>query len=185
MQNNKYSRPITATLIVIAVILSIIYLNSFNIALMRAGISKKSMEYLDIGIDDNGNDYVVLYDRDLEGTIKLVLLTKSDLGIWKKTREDSGPNSDSDFVCMRWMRFASMVSYDFNSSVDHEYMIHEVYAGNNANRKIDIPPQILPDNVTVNVIQARNSYALHFVTYGDMDDLNIDIEDLLKRAGCI
>ncbi|RRD94228.1 hypothetical protein EII17_08945 [Clostridiales bacterium COT073_COT-073] len=159
------------------------YHNSYRIALSRAGFSEDSITYVDTGIDDNGNEYRVVFQY--ENMIKFLRLTKDKYGIWKVT-EVCVPNSKAQYIAMGWMRMAGIRRYDVKGESDIEFEMHMMYGGNTATKQIEIPAEILPSNVSVNVFQAETAYVLHFVTYGKPGTLNqIDIPHLLEQTGCI
>jgi hypothetical protein len=106
--------------------------------------------------------------------------------VWHITDEVIGPDAEADYITMGWMRFASMRRYDVTDQTVMDSEVHRVYGGNNATKQIEIPMDLIPPNVSVNVFQAGAVYVIHFVSYGDADSLNqIDMIDLLKQTDCI
>ena len=171
--------------LILSVIL-IVYHNSYSIALIKAGLSKDSINYIDTGIDDNGNEYRVVFQYVPENMVKIVHLTKDNSGIWKVTEEASGPDSEPEYVTMGWMRFASISRYDVNDQARLDSEVHKVYGGNNAAKQIEIPMDLLPPNVSVNVYQSGTMYVIHFVGYGNAEFLDqFHFSHLLDQMDCI
>ena len=171
-------------LIILIVVLPIFYCNSFEIALNKAGLNENAINFIDAGIDNNGNDYRVVFQYMTNNTVKILLLTKSEFGIWHVTEETSGPEEDAEYIIMGWMRFASIRRYDVSGQPRMDYEVHKVYGGMNATKQILIPKDSLPKNVSVNVFQAGTAYVIHFISYGDAEILNqIDFSKLIKQAG--
>jgi hypothetical protein len=170
----------------ILIVVIVVYHNSYSIALKKAGFSQRSISYIDTGIDDNGNDYRVVFRYDTDNMVRIALLTKDNWGVWHITDEVIGPDAEADYITMGWMRFASMRRYDVTDQTVMDSEVHKVYGGNNATKQIEIPMDLIPPNVSVNVFQAGSVYVIHFVSYGDADSLNqIDMIDLLKQTDCI
>ena len=177
---------IVTLLILILVAGLIVYHNSYSIALKKAGLSEASINYIDSGINDNGSEYRAVFQYMPENTVKCALLTKDKLGIWKITEEEHGPDSSSHYVSVGWMRFASIRRYAVSDQAKIDSEVHKVYGGNNAIKQIEIPYDLLPTNVSVNVFQAGASYVIHFVAYGEAETLNqIDVSYLLKQTNSI
>ena len=173
-------------LALILLVLIVVYKNSFKIALGNAGVGELYIEYIDTGFDNNGNEYRVVFQYMSDNTVKIVHLTKNDFGVWHVTDETHGPVSDAAYVMMGWMRTASMRRHEVNDPVVFDSEVHHVYGGNNAIKQIEIPLDLLPPNVTVNVFQAGSQYVIHFVSYGGSEPLQqINILDLLNETRSI
>ena len=167
-------------------VLIVVYKNSFKIALGKAGVGEQYIQYIDTGFDNNGNEYRVVFQFMSDNTVKIVHLTKADFGVWHVTDEAHGPVSDAAYVMMGWMRTASMRRHEVNDPVVFDWEVHNVYGGNNAIKQIEIPLELLPPNVTVNVFQAGSQYVIHFVSYGGSEPLQqINILDLLNETRSI
>lgn len=186
MKKSSFVYLMVSLLMLILVAGLIVYHNSYSIALKKAGLSKSSINYIDSGINDNGNEYRVVFQYMPENTVKCALLTKDKLGIWKITEEEYGPTSDSNYLNMGWMRFASIRRYAVNDQTAINSEVHQVYGGNNAINQIEIPYDLLPANVCVDVFQAGAVYLIHFVAYGDAETLNqINVSYLLEQTNSI
>lgn len=175
-----------ALLLLIFAVTLVAYHNSYTIALNKAGLSTKSMNYVDTGIDDNGNEYRVVFQFLPENTVKIVFLTKDDFGIWRVTEEASGSEAEAEYITMAWMRFASIRRFDVNDQVRFDCEVHKVYGGNNASEQIEIPMELLPSNVSVNIFQSGNTYVIHFVGYGNNETLEqFYFTDILEKLDCL
>ena len=173
---NRFKKCVLLFLALFVIAALAVYHNSFSIALCGAGLRERSAEYVDIGIDDNGNDYKIVFGCLPDDTVKFVHLTKDGLGVWHITEEASGQDP-----AMGWMRFAGVRRYDAGDPTSSDCEVHTVYGGNHATKRITIPTEQLPPNVAVNVIQSGAAYAIHFVTYGAAETLNqINIAELLQ-----
>lgn len=173
-------------LALIVLVLIGVYRNSFKIALGKAGVGEQYIQYIDTGFDNNGNEYRVVFQYMPDNTVKIVHLTKNDFGVWHIQDETHGPVSDAAYVMMGWMRTASIRRHEVNDPVVFDWEVHKVYGGNNARKQIEIPLELLPPNVTVNVFQAGSQYVIHFVSYGGSEPLQqINILDLLNETRSI
>ncbi len=186
MKNRTIVSFLLLLLALIFITFLIVYHNSFRISLSKAGVSEKYIQYIHTGINDSGNEYRVVFQSLSDNSVKVLLLTKNNIGIWQVTDEVVGPNSNSEHTTMGWMRFASFRRFDVEDQVRLDSEVHKVYVGKNAIKQIEIPLDLLPPNVSANVFQAGPVYVIHFVSYGEADALNgIDIFDLLRQTDCI
>ena len=173
-------------IILIIVALALMYLNSYSIALMKNGFDSPRTSIIDIGIDDNGKEYRVIKSYDDQQNVKLAYLVKNKVGLWNMAIVSDTPSIETGFVKIGWMRVASIKRYGISDDTPVEFEIHAVYCGNNATKLIEIEPEELPPNVTVNVQQAGKAYTLHFIAFGEGDELsNIDVYQLLQNSGCV
>lgn len=162
------------------------YHNSYSIALHKAGLSEKFIEYVDIGIDDNGNEYRVVFEYMPESTLKIVFLSKDDFGIWRVIEELSSLEDETEYIIMAWMRFSSIRRFEVNDQVIFDREVHKVYVGNNASKQIEIPMELLPTNVSVNVFQSGTMYVIHFIGYGGNEIFDqFYFDDLLEQSNFI
>ena len=164
------------------------YQNSFQIALDLKGMNGSYIQYIDVGIDDNGSEYRTVFQVMPEETVKLCRLTRNRLGIWRVADLVSGPEAGTEqaYIEMGWTRFSSFRQYSAQEEAQIDAEVHRAYAGRNAVRQIEIPLELLPPNVAVNVFQAGPCYVLHFVSYGEEDALDrIDITALLEETDSI
>lgn len=181
MRKRTFGLLLLLLLALILITFLIVYHNSFRIALSESGLNENDIQYIHTGIDDNGSEYRVVFQYMPDRMVKILLLTKNNIGLWHVTDEVFGPNSDTEYITMGWMRFASIRRYDVEDRTRFDSEVHKVYAGRNAKKQIEIPLDLLPPNVSANVFQAGDVYVIHFVSYGEMDTLNtIDVMDLLR-----
>lgn len=172
--------------IIFIIVIGIVYLNNYKITLSKAGLSEGLINYVDVGLDDNGNEYRIAFQYMPENEVKFVHLVKDKYGVWKVTDDVSGPDSNSQFVSMGWMRTASIGRYDVEGQTNIEFEVHALYGGNNASKQIKIPLELLPPNVSVNVFQAGEMYVIHFISFGSADTLTqINIPHLLEQTDSI
>lgn len=166
-----------------------LYSNGFGIALKIAGFSKDFVQYVDWGINENGNEYRVLFQYMPGYLIKMAHLEKGMFGIWKVLEEASGPQEQSESVTIGWMRIAGLIRYGYGleSQIKAEFEVHHMIGGNNAIRVIELPKELLPPNVIAKVFQKGRSYVVHLVSYGeDAGILNeVHLVELLEQQGCI
>ena len=72
--------------------------------------------------------------------------------------------------------------------VDFVQEWHFAYCGNNAVAKIDLQTGQIPENVTVNIQQAGNTYWIHAISFADsyvINDFNNNLIQILETNGCI
>lgn len=168
----------------------IVYHNSFRIALWKSGVEVNSIDYIDIGINDSGNEYRVVFKSNiLDNTVKVLLLTKNSFGVWHVTYGVSAPDPDTgdEDTTMGWMRFSGMRAYGAEHPLSLDREEHIVYVGNNAKKLIEIPFELLPSNVSVDVFQAEAVYVIHLLSYDiEPDTLNkFHMMDLLRQTDSI
>jgi len=187
MKKHIWGRFLLVFLVLVFIAILIIYHSSFKIALSKADVKERNVNYIDTGIDDNGHEYRVVFHYTHDNMVKILLLTKDSLGIWHVTDEAVGPDSaDTGYVTMGWMRFASIRRYDVNDQARFDSEVHKVYGGNSATKQIEIPLDLLPPNVSANVFQSGTMYVIHFVSYGDADTLDqFYFSDFLDKIDCI
>lgn len=166
------------------IVLSVLYFNSYGIALNKAGIQSKDPVIVDSGINNNGNQYRVVAEYST-GDAHIAYLVKNSVGIWHVERT-SETQTSTGFAELSWDNVASIRRYTVSDSSVVEFENHRLYCGNNAIKRIAISEGDIPYNVTVNIHQAGNAYMLHFVAFGSGETLNeIDCDSLLKNAGCV
>lgn len=168
-------------------VIQLLFINSFSIVLWRNGISKKDINVIDIGIDDNGLQFCVVKSSDLDKNIKLVYMTKKENRIWKADYILDRPSEETGLLEMRWTRVASVRRYSIEDDIPIEYETHLLYSGSNALKKIKLSDLgQLPDNVTVNIHQSEAEFTIHIIGYGDYTMLSdVHISESIKETGCI
>ncbi len=165
----------------VSTVLLFVYFNSYSIALSKIGLSKNSVVNVDVGLDDNGNEYRIVFQYLPNNALKFAHLAKNTYGIWTVTEEAHGPDSPSQYISMGWMRIAGMRRYAMEDP-NVEFEVHNMYGGMNAIEQVKVPVDLLPSNVTVNVFQAGELYVIHFIAYGNAEALNqIDFPQFLEQ----
>jgi hypothetical protein len=86
---------------------------------------------------------------------------------------------------MGWMESGGIRKYDISTENISNFGWHLFYAGNNALKLIEIPPDMIPRNVTVKISQSGSSYELHVISYSDEAINEIDIPEILLSNGFI
>lgn len=185
---NKRKNTIILLISLILIIFCIVfaYHNSYDIALRKEGLSRDRINYIDTGIDDNGNEFRAVFQYDRDDSVRMLMLTKNRFGIWNVTNEMTSHDSEAHRCSMGWMRVASIGRFGVGDQSNIAFEVHAVYGGNDAIKLVDIPAEQLPPNVTVNVFQSGTMYVIHFTSCGAADTLNqVDAFNLLEQIGCI
>ena len=175
---------IACIVLALAAVAAVLSLNSFRIALRSAGFPSKGWVILDMGIDNNGNEYRVAVDYLNDSDAHMAYLSKGFGGFWRVEYSADTPASETGMVALGWMRVAGIKRFTVGDESCVEFEVHEAYCGKNAVKQIQIPPELLPPNVTVNILQGGSSFVIQFVSFGDAQ-MEIDAYEILKAAGCI
>lgn len=166
------------------VIMAILYFNSFNLSLAINKLSVKNQSELFAGVNDNDHMFKIIITTKDNSDI-LACVEKNSFGIWNITHQ-SQPSDGDDIISIPWLKTAGFRQFQGNDEMVFETEWHHLYYGKNALAPIDIDYETLPLNVTLNVQQTNETYLLHFVSYGDPDNLNqLDVTKMLKEIGCI
>ena len=186
MTVNKKSVNNTEVLAIVAIILiilSILWLNSFRLALMCSGFGTEEIIYIYSGIDDNGHETCVIAKKNQEQYEKIGLFTKNAIGIWKESY--SAEKTNEGIISFSWMRISGLKAYKM-TDIQTEWENHIVYLGNNAVNPIPDLNGFFPENTVVSVDQSQNVYRIHIVCYGDaIQTFEIDICELLRQLNTI
>ncbi|MBQ9910334.1 MAG: hypothetical protein IJM50_02435 [Lachnospiraceae bacterium] len=154
---------------------------SYDRALRKAGMSRLGHGgYLvHYGKDAEDNDYLVRFAPEaiLENgqVMTIALFLNRPFWGWRLERR----------VVSRLGDTSVMLTYGRPSNAEYYgYEKHVIYAGNNAVSEIESLTDVLPPNVTVDIISYPGSayYCLHFMSY---DDYEIAPESLLRQKGYI
>lgn len=176
---------IVIVLILLIVVFQVVRANSYALAWRSVGIQSEPFVIYD-GKNNNGQEFKVVVEYAVRENGPLVYLEKGRTGFWKAMVVDEKPSDKTGMLTWGWTRVAGGRRYSAMDEHVVEWEIHRVYSGNNAIKRIEIPAQLLPANVTVNIHQAGSAYILHFITYGKGEELNaINAYELLLQAGCV
>lgn len=176
---------IIAVIVLLIAALGALWFNSYSIVLWRNGFHNASVSIIDAGLDANGDEYRVVQGNDIDLNVRLAYMTKGIMGTWKVWYVEDTPSAETGMVRISWTMPAGFQRFRVGDDTTFEYESHLVYCGDNANKKIEIPAELLPPNVTVSIQQGGTSYTLHFITFGDEGFNDLDVYDLLKKSGCI
>lgn len=176
---------IIVTFLLVSSIIIILFINSYSIALFRAGIKPENLSSIHTYVESNGREYRILLNKDANKNITFVQMVKKPIGLWSVEYSMDTMSSKTGLATYGWMRPAGVKSFSMVNPV-FEYEVHQIYYGQNAIKLIEISQEQLPDNVTVHIQQAGPEYTIHFMAYGDADILSkIGVYNLLVSTGCI
>lgn len=87
MRKRTFGLLLLLLLALILITFLIVYHNSFRIALSESGLNENDIQYIHTGIDDNGSEYRVVFQYMPDRMVKILLLTKNNIGLWHVTDE--------------------------------------------------------------------------------------------------
>lgn len=171
--------------VISAIIVSLFYINSYDSALKKAGLNPHAVTILDVGIDDNGNEYRVVMQHTDDRDVQFAHLCRENAGLWTVCQVPL--DVEDELLEMKWMRVAGMKRFSLQDNYVVQWETHAVYGGNNAIKRIDLPSELLPPNVTLSIHQAGASYVLHFIYFGEDNTTfnDFDVEALLLQTNSI
>ncbi len=156
---------------------------------LRLGSFSEDAEILDCGRDSNGDEYRVVMEYNQNEAPGLALLTRNPVGTWEITKA-SHPSVVTLHPSIGWLCVGGMARFAADGEAKLITESHKVYSGNDAVKLIEIPKQMLPSNIAVEVRQAGSAYVLHLITYlstaEETEQWNeLDILTKLEEAGYI
>ena len=138
-----------------------------------------------MGINDNGQEYRVVADWASEDYDKLAYMVKGFAGFWKIVEISDEYDAETGLMSLEWSNLSGAKRYSVGDANFLEYKVQELYCGNNANKEIEIPLELLPEGVTVNINQGGSDYLIHFIKYGDSEAIDLNCYELLKSLGYV
>ena len=158
---------------------------SENIALAYAGVDTKKMmqPIIELGVMDDV-PYKVLRATTNNDEPVILRLTKK-LGFWQIDRLEKVRKGQT-YAAHGW---AITAGFQKNSDEDR-YLFnkewHYVCTGNDAQKQIEIPNELIPENTTINIQQSGEFYLIHVVSFGDPEHFQqLNIPAYLKENGFI
>ncbi|SFQ47435.1 hypothetical protein [Caldicoprobacter faecalis] len=173
------------------IVFNIFRINSFSLAIKKAGFNPHDIIPLESDFDANGNEIKIIKTSSNRQEIVLVYMVKNKMGFWSvgywsPYQYPDEESQETQPVCIGWMKPAGVKWYYINGNKTFETEWHLLYYGNNAIKLIEFLPDQIPDNVAVNIQQAGNEYSIHLIHFGAPDVLNnINMRSILLEAKCI
>jgi len=175
---------IAVAVVVLLVAFFILQACSLNMALRSAGISTNiAFMPVELDMEEDRQVKVIVSETD-DGEIAVVRLQKNALGFWRIiSRKESGENLTVPGVA--WVKHARIRSFGtVNNTDNYQREMHFVYAGNNAQKLIEILPEQIPANTTVNIQQHDELYMIHVITFAT-ESFEFNAYEVLVENGCI
>ena len=172
--------------VVLAAIFLLVRGNSLSLALRQVELDPGSLHVIHRGWDANGQEYQVLQTANSTGSLALVRCSRNVPGFWRV--EDCNPVKDGErnYAQIGWMESGGVKRFIHTESPVFETEWHFAYSGNNALKLIELAPEQIPDNVTVNIQQAGALYWIYVISFAEPDVLNqFDVIGILRENGCI
>ena len=171
----------------LAVVLLLIWANSFSIAMHSVGLLPNESTYSEYLADDDGRLLQVVQSKNGDGQVGLALLRRDAFGIWHVLDSDISDGALSMarvvwYMGSVWQKF----DYPFGEEIQN-YEWHYIYSADNATDIVRFLPEQIPDGAIVKIRQAGSLYWIHIVSY-DTDSSGMfpyKIEEILKNNGCI
>ena len=160
--------------------------NSLTLALISAGIDTdqpiRNVEELAILSD---REFKVIQGTTKDGKLALVQLLKDVTGRWtvmsiqtEQTKGQASVASSAWFTDAGTQRFAATDVPEFYCEW------HCAVCGNDAQKWINIPPEDIPDNLTINIQQIGGFYLIHMISF-EPEPINFDLVRYLAENGYI
>lgn len=181
----KTKRLIIKLAVLLAIVAVLFVLSFIGYQHALRGVKTKNAILLDSGVDSNDLEYRVVLERKNDVGVRIAYQNKNAWGIWKDRNVEDRTFAQVGLVAMGWANVAGFKRFAVDDTHPVEFETHIVYCGNNAVKQISIPPDMLPDNLTVNIQQCGSFYILHFITFGDSESTRFDPNELLMAEGCI
>ena len=176
----KYKKVILCVTAICVVLVILFILASFSedIALARAGVDTgKTMRYIvELGIMDDV-PYKVLQANSKNNDLVILRLTKNKLGFWQ-TEQLEKTREGQTYAEHAWMIDAGLQRFSVQDVPEFNREWHYVCTGNNAQKRIEIPNEQVPENTTINIQQSGGFYLIHVVSFADPEyyqQLNIPL----------
>jgi|LGVF01.2.fsa_nt_gb hypothetical protein len=161
--------------IIIMGIILVLVLRTFSlkIALITQGYDIRFTETIEYSLDYKNNEMTVLRTKSDQSDIVLVMLTKNKFGFWSLESCDES-SSTNQIISLGWFEPAEVRVFGMNNyTLQHE--IHTIYAGNNAQKLIELDDGQLPENVLLSINQSNEKYTIYVTRYigsGESNDFN-------------
>ena len=159
---------------------------SEDIALARAGVDtgKTIRPIIELGIMDDV-PYKVLQASTKNGDPIILRLTKNKLGFWQTDRLEETREGQT-YAEHAWMIDAGLRRFSVQDVTEFNDEWHYVCTGNDAQKRIEIPNELVPENTTINIQQSGGFYLIHVVSFGDPQYFQqLNIPTYLKENGFI
>jgi len=173
------------------IVFNIFRINSFSLAIKKAGFNPYDVIPLESDFDANGNEIKIIKTSSNKQEMALVYMVKNKMGFWSvgywsPHQHPNGESQETQPVCISWMKPAGIKWYGTDENITSAFEWHLLYYGNNAIKLIEFPPGQIPENVAVDIQQAHNEYIIHLIHFGAPDVLNnINMRSILLEAKCI
>ncbi len=146
--------------------------NSYADVLRAAGLEEGKYEIVDSGTDSDGNPYRVLVRQfGDQYEARAAYLTQVN-DCWQLDKLVDQPLELNGWLEMSWSNVVKMELSGVDGTSYEQYEVHKVFCGKNAYQTIEIPAEMLPSNVTVQILQIDEYYMLHFISYGGENALD-------------
>lgn len=186
--NKKYKTLALIIILLVIVVFFIIRANSFVFALKNEGLTTGDIHTVEEhDYDANGREFKVVQTTSKSGELALALLTKNQFGFWSVTQCDvATADKQRDSVRIGWIQDGGAKRFTHTENAIFEQEWHLAYCGANAIKRIEIFPEQMPANVTVNIQQDGELYWIHVISFAEGEVLNdFDLMTILEENGCI
>ena len=157
-------------LLLLLVAFFVVRSNSLTIALKRADLQTSDVTHVvKLAAEENAPACCILQTRTANGRIALVRAVKGKLGFWSLEDIDIS-QSNRPYATTGCIHPAGLHRSETLSVPYSVWEFHTVYAGDNALRKIELPPELIPENTTVNIQQNGSFYLIHAVSTTEKAD---------------
>lgn len=177
-------RTIITVSILLAVVAVLIVLSpiSYRIALRKLESSPGQETFLSREEASDGAFRIVAQHCD--GQVRGAWLNKGFAGVWYSIADINTANSADGTESLAWLTYNGSQFFGDGKELESTFGAHLLFCGNNAVKRIEIPQDALPGNVTVNIWQSENAYILDFAAGGE-ELSGINCAELLQELGCI
>ena len=165
----KYKKTILCVTLLCVALITLFALRAFSedIALARAGVDTKktTRPIIKLGIMDDV-PYKVLQASTKNDDLVILRLTKNKLDFWQTERLEKTREGQT-YAEHAWMIDAGLQRFSAEDVPEFNREWHYVCTGNNAQKRIEIPNEQIPENTTINIQQSGGFYLIHVISFGD------------------
>lgn len=173
------------SLLLLSMLYAIVCGISEKLALISIGVEILSpiREVVSMDVVD-GNAVRILQCETEDDNIVIVRMVKNEVFFWQIT--DMSKAEKNGYAQISWDKDAGTQRFSATDIPKFYREYHCVYSGANAVRRIEIPVDAVPKNMTVNIEQANNVYVIHVLYFAEKETpVTFDVMDYIRQQGMI
>lgn len=190
--HRRKMRKIALCCAAVILVIALIWVNSFNLALLFGGIDRRDMTVLEeAAVFQTGETTKIILVRESSEEWALAKITKNDiLNFWYLAGYEATNGTETPVIVEKWFgdrssRFYSGDIFELLGNDRSQQERNAVYCGNNAVCMIDLPAGRIPNDLTMRVEQRGSCYCIYVVSYSEEAMESLDLIGLLREQGYI